>query len=597
VVFAAALLRQCGPLSARQPGGALMRLWPSYPLLGKELIEAAVRRRTYILRAVYALLLVAVFALVYSNLNDRSHGSITGMLGSGRQLFEALFYCQSVALLIIMPAVTATTITAEKEAGTLTSLLLTAMSPTTLILQKWFSRLVLVGSYLLLSVPLLGVAYAYGGLSTELLIDGIYLLVLTCLQCSAVALMVSSFFRSSVAAFVMSYIVLGFIYGGAELYNVLTHEWFRQGGYAFQSIGSGGEFRIFPRRLILLPPVLFEAIHTFSSRMQQASVWRESLPILVTIVIPMVVARFFFVRRAHIAGMNPLLALFRRIDRMFERADAVIGRKASDDVPVTDPVAWREFNRRSLANWRYLIRIMLPITAALVFGLSMMFASSHRYRDCEEVLSACVVGTFGLAILLFVALAASLVAGERANQTLDVLLTTPMSARDILAQKVRGLRRLHYAMLMLVAVLMMFRWYGSTSDRRLESIVIVAINAAILPAMFTWFAIWIGLRSRHRNRAVIVAVIATCLWICSAIPLIIIYENFHLLANERGFAFNTLMATPAMALLHNEFDRHPRGIWTNISVFLAWHLPILWFMRRRCFANADRYLRAQKGVA
>jgi ABC-type transport system involved in multi-copper enzyme maturation permease subunit len=576
-----------------------MRLWPSYPLLGKELIEAAVRRRTYILRTLYALVLLAGFALVYREQSAQTSGYLTGMLGSGRHIFIRLFYWQSIAILIIMPAVTATAITAEKEAGTLTSLLLTAISPTALLMQKWFSRLILVGSYLLLSVPLLGVAYAYGGLSADVLINGVYLLILSCLQASAVALMASAFFRSSLTAFVMSYVLLGLLYCGGEIYNFTA--WVSQNRpnyYPLTLFRGGGSSTIFPSCLVLEPPVLFTLMQYHLRSTTLARMCFESLPIIASVLASLAAARFFFVRRAHIEGMNPLLSLFRKFDRIFERADAAIGRKAPDDIPVTDPVAWREFNRRSLANLRYLMRIMLPIGGALAIGVTWVFSSAVSQEGGERFLSYCVLGVFAFAILIMAAVGASLVAGERVNQTLDVLLTTPMSARDILRQKARGLRRLHYAIIILLGVLMVLRWFASSSEVLYESILVVGINAVVLPALFSWFSIWIGLRSRNRNRAVIVAVIASCAWIFSVFLLAMIYRACDVTTQVGTVSGYSLFATPAALLAYSEHDRslYHNELMVPLIIFLACHVPMLWYLRRRCYANADRYLRGSRAV-
>ena len=51
-----------------------------------------------------------------------------------------------------------------------------------LVLQKWLSALITVGGYLLLSMPLMAVCYAYGGFAVERLVLGIAVLVLTTMQ-------------------------------------------------------------------------------------------------------------------------------------------------------------------------------------------------------------------------------------------------------------------------------------------------------------------------------------------------------------------------------------------------------------------------------
>ena len=81
-----------------------MRWLLSFPLLIKELTEQSARKRTYVLRFVYATFLLLAFALVYQQSARFMSDQSLGMIGKGGDLFEALFYCQYWAILLLMPA-------------------------------------------------------------------------------------------------------------------------------------------------------------------------------------------------------------------------------------------------------------------------------------------------------------------------------------------------------------------------------------------------------------------------------------------------------------------------------------------------------------
>jgi len=66
--------------------------------------------------------------------------------------------------LLFMPAITCSVITAEKERNPFGLLLLTRLSPWTILLEKLLSRLVPMLSFLPPPPPLMGFAYAVGGL-------------------------------------------------------------------------------------------------------------------------------------------------------------------------------------------------------------------------------------------------------------------------------------------------------------------------------------------------------------------------------------------------------------------------------------------------
>ena len=101
------------------------------PLLGKELVEQAARKRTYITRAIYATLLFAGFGLCYATtkISYFGPGSWVAMLGRGRMMFEYLTILQFLGIYLFLPAMMAGVITTEKERESLALLFLTDMGP------------------------------------------------------------------------------------------------------------------------------------------------------------------------------------------------------------------------------------------------------------------------------------------------------------------------------------------------------------------------------------------------------------------------------------------------------------------------------------
>jgi ABC-type transport system involved in multi-copper enzyme maturation permease subunit len=569
-----------------------MRLMPSFPLLAKELAELAARRRTYALRSVYALALGAAFALMYQqHLRWRSDG--IGMLGTGGELFDVLFWCQYWAILLLMPALAATAITHEKEQGSLTLLLLTDMGPWELVLQKWLSRLVAVGGFLLLSMPLMALCYAYGGLPSERLWSGIYLLAITCVQTAALALAVSAWCRSSLAALVGSYLALGCVYLGPSLALLLVDA----------VLGWNLRWLTLPFEDYLWPANFYLPAYA-PGNADPLLIVRDSAAVPLSAIVFLAAARWSLVRRAHLAGPGPLLRLFQRLDALFERGDAALGRRRADDhLPHQDPVAWREFNRRSLANWRYLLRIGVPCLGIVLIVDSV--AARNGLPLIQGVLQVTGLGLLGLALLLVVTFGASLVAAERAQQTIDVLLTTPLTARDILVQKGRGLRRIMLVMTIpalgfgmahvLVEGAWRFNFWESASFGSLVWARLTAMAAyyLILPPLFGWFAVAIGLHVRNRNRAVLIALIGACMWFGSTMVLgAILFGMLNL--NEQSTAMMPCYLTPGMLPLITENDLRDDiygGPWLAIACFVLWHGGLWLVLRWWCLRHADRLLR------
>ena len=131
--------------------------WPQLglPLLTKELIEQAARRRTYFVRLLYASLLFLLAYWQFSSILSNSGANNLAMLGTGADMFTRVIELQFLGILLFLPALTCSAITAEKEHNSLTVLLVTRLGPLTILLEKLLGRLVPMFSFLLLSLPLL----------------------------------------------------------------------------------------------------------------------------------------------------------------------------------------------------------------------------------------------------------------------------------------------------------------------------------------------------------------------------------------------------------------------------------------------------------
>ncbi len=567
-----------------------MRWLLSFPLLTKELTEQSARKRTYVIRFVYATLLLLAFALVYQKTARYMTDEHLGMIGKGGEFFDALFYCQYWAILLLMPALAAGSLTSEKEQGSLTILMLTDLGPWELVLQKWLSRLVTVGSFLLLSMPLMGLCYAFGGLETDRLLSGIVVLFLTCMQTAAVAIAMSAWCRGSIAALLSTYGFLLVMYAGPALYAGGYHKTF-----SYYSAASIFEL-LWPERLFSL--ILYSPT---------TSIMTSSIPILLSILFALSFARWALPRRAQLTGPGPLLGLFRRLDGLFERTDVKLGRRrVRTDLPDQAPVAWRELNRRSLANWRYLVRFLVAGLGAMVLVFTLIAASggTSHLNIFLHISGLCLLG---LSLLLVLVLGSTLIAAERTQQTLDVLLTTPLTARTILMEKLSGLRRITWAILLSAVLILLWGAYedslpthyysynASRDEVGLSRIIATSAYFIILPPLFTWFAVAIGLHVRSRNRAMITALIGGCLWFGSTMILgSILFVLFDFRESTPIAIF--IYLTPGYLPLLNETDHGELngsfgGPPLVITVFILWHGGLWFFLRWWCLRHPDRLMR------
>jgi ABC-type transport system involved in multi-copper enzyme maturation permease subunit len=437
---------------------------PETPLLLKELAELAARRRTYIIRFFYALALFLAGLLVLFGQTTRTDS----LLGHGRSLFLELVWLQHLAVLLLVPAMTASALTIEKERETLPLLLLTRISPTEIILQKFLSRVVPVLSYVLLSFPLLAVAYSYGGVTTADLVMACGGLALAVVYQAAFSLLCSSYFRTTVEA------IIG-VYVGQIALSFLTC------GFVPLSVLSGG-------RGDFTDPGLFSL---FAVR----SLFLSGLYL--------VLATEFLHRRAFIPPRNVLLELFQALDRMFNEMNSVTGGvvlvRDGDPLPKTLPVAWRETSKRSLGTFRYLVRVLVAIELPILVVSQLVNIEMVRGHAAMTFLWYALWIAAAAMLCLH---AGNVIASERSRQTLDVLLATPLTGREILIQKLAGVRRLLSVLLIPFLTIMLFEHWFRDYRWNLGYLTQSLLAAVVFGWTLSWLAFWIGLRTRSTLAAV-----------------------------------------------------------------------------------------------
>jgi hypothetical protein len=462
--------------------------------------------------------------------------------------------------------------------------------------------------FLLLSLPLLALAYSLGGISAEYLWCGAWMLVVATLQMGTLALACSAWFRTTVGAFVSSYLIaLGLFFGPAFTWPVIFWNSSPWSSPFLQSLVSMGLYSHPDQPLFLFfAPAQFFSGGTGTSDFLVMLL--RSVPMLLVSAVCVVLARAFLVRRAFVSPRNFVLNFFQRLDGVFKRLNenrvtrgiVLIGDRSP--LPDVEPVAWRETTKRSLGRARYLFRIFLAIETPLAV-ICLLVATLGGDADLEGA-SMMLFLLWVVAALMVSVSSASLIAGERSHQTLDVLATTPLSGREIVLQKFRGVQRLMIVLLVpFVTVFLFHAWwrsgvtsnlgYGREFDLALY-LTCSALSVGIYLPLVAWLSLFIGLRVRTQARAIIGSLGAIVGW--CILPLVFIVMPVMILLirgpGRPGGASLTLLS-PMMIIPFNEFIAlkeladHP---WLVVGVNFLGYGVVLLTLRHACLKNADRFL-------
>lgn len=515
------------------------RLLPQLPLLRRELTELANRRRTYVIRLVGAIALLTIVLLVLrSSLSRTTAGAavfgagprgipmtITGparYFGVGGAVFQDIVPWLFRSIQLLMPALCCGTLTMEKERNTLGTLFLTRLSPLSIVLEKLASRLVPMLTFLLLTFPVLAYVYSLGGVDTNLLLSTLWLLLCECLLYASIAMLCSSWFRTTVSAFVCSYIVVTLLLLSSAVLRMLTLTPYDIWLSRFQDNALGPQSRL--HQLILYVTSLAGIDVTLLT-----GVLVLSVPALLLAGVCLLLARFFLFRRAFVTSSSPMLRLFRHIDHFFVRLNEKTTRgieliKDTNAMPLFDPIAWRERSRKSLGKARYLFRVLtvLEVPTLFICGLAAVSSASTNFAGLRVLLSMLWI----LAALVLTVKASTAISSERARETIEPLLSTPMTAAQILQEKIVGMRRLmivlavpilsiHFTLLLLHLDVNQLLQPGGLSAWGLllayALLTVVATFNAML--LLSWAAAGLGMRCHSQTRSVLAAATLNAAWL------------------------------------------------------------------------------------
>lgn len=546
------------------------RSWNSFwelPLLVKELNEQSSRPRTYVIRFLYAAtLFTSACALFYGGFLS----SDSETLGRGRFMFERLVTYQFWAIFLFLPAISCTALTIEKERNSLGLLLITSLRPWQIVLQKALGRIVPMLTFLLLSFPLMAVAYSFGGVTEDYLWSGTYLLIITCFQVGALSIACSAYFPTTVEAFVGNYVIF------LLLYFLLPLGW---------------------------GPALFRRADEVSFVVTCAS---SFLALMLTFGF-FVAAWMFVESRAFIPPKNVLLGIFKRLDRFFNDMNHVTGGVilVRDGEPLPDdcPVAWRETSKKSLGTFRYLFRVLVVVELPLVFICGALRMSVPGGASLQPV-SGFLYVLWYLALAMIVVHAGSVISAERSRQSLDVLLTTPMTGRQILLEKLQGVRRLVGVLLVPFLTIFVFEtWWNTSATYRWAYLPLTLTAVAVYTPLIAWTALAIGLLVRSQIKAVLSALGLIGMYLL--IPVVIRHVGGDLLGiDPRGPLRHILLLgpvelIPAIEAAGSVIMPQPGSSQAATTTPPAWatfianfilHGSALYAIRRWTLRNADRLL-------
>lgn len=127
-------------------------------------------------------------------------------------LFPVLSIAQVCIVALIVPVITAPSISGEKERQTFDIMLTTCMSPFSIVLGKVASAVLRILFFVVAGMPIMALAFVAGGLSWSYLLYFVLAIILLSVLSGSIGILCSALCRRSNAAVVLSYVFYFFIY-------------------------------------------------------------------------------------------------------------------------------------------------------------------------------------------------------------------------------------------------------------------------------------------------------------------------------------------------------------------------------------------------
>jgi ABC-type transport system involved in multi-copper enzyme maturation permease subunit len=419
------------------------------PVLQRELLVNLRMKRAFLLLLIYIALLGLV---VYTAWPAKVHIDIHK--AEGAPLVTLFFLGQYVLLSLMVPSFAAGTITGEKERQTYEMLLASPMKPAAIVLGKLVAALCHMAVLVFCSLPIVMLCLPLGGVSPYEVLATYFGMAASVALFGTICVAASSYFTRTIAALVVSYlVVLPLTLIGVFFYSNTagTARMVLVGGIlpVCCLAAAGALLGATSRRLLHSPDVGAEAKDVVDPDMEQK------------MAVGMVIRSDQF--------PDKLFAPPKRSDLMADGAN-----------PVFDKEMRSELFGQGTLMLRLVIQMSMLLALPLMAACLYIKASLAPWYACYVVLFNVLVGP------VFTAPA---ITSERERQTLELLLTTAVSPWQILTGKLYSGLRVSCVLTAFIIWPLFLAWllppwtYLADSWTMLGYLVIVALTALTTTAL------------------------------------------------------------------------------------------------------------------
>jgi len=400
------------------------------PIFAVEVVTGARRARYYIVRVVYASILLVTMWIAYTEAFYGNPSNIRADAARAAAFFNSFAVVQLLAVLLIGPAMVAGTIAQERERRTIEYLLTADLSNSEIVLGKLAARLLYIIFALLVGLPILALVGLMGGVRPEDQLLVFILTTSTTLAVSSLSMAVSVWARRTRDAMARIYLILIALLI-VPLVARFTLPWLPVPAWLEWAL----DWLVYLNEGLLAmdPIVVFYAV-LWGDSLSVLEIWQQLWPMLAGHLLTSLVCLLLAVtclRRAYLSSAG-----------VSEQPGKVRGKLWRPPVG-SRAMLWKELfaERRSMRlGWVARVAVLLLVASAL--GPSVwMFANTGGTAGGtlfagQMVAMSTFVATLG--VVMVAARAATSVTAEKERDCWVSLISTPLSGGEIVTAKLLG---------------------------------------------------------------------------------------------------------------------------------------------------------------
>lgn len=495
----------------------LWRLLPGNPILVRVVSAAGKRLRHQYARAAYLAALCTVLVVMSANAATTQTASLAELAKQSTQTFLYVSLVQLFLTSFIAPVFAAGAITQEKDANTFHILLTTPLSAAQIVIGSLFSRIYFVWALLLSGLPVFAITMIYGGVTLREVVMSLLLAACTGLVTGALAItigIVKVGTRRTIFSFFLGVAVYLLAIGALGLsgYTAVAEAPLSV-GLASQQMSWLAPFHPFLALLVVTgqtpAPNASEVAHygwPWSWMLAQPHIAYMWITTLVSALL--VFFALFFVRRG---ARDVEIGWWTQFKKRF----LPDGEKKQKPRRVwNNPIAWREAKTRASAGGRSALRWFF-IVICIAGGIVLITAHHKSWWTLTPTapdvtrswLTSIIWIELAVILLTVTNTAATTLTREKESMTMELLLSTPLTSKYIIAGMLRGL--VSFVMPLIAAptatllIVMLVDLVQPTSDLTTpEAVLVVPLSITAFTALSAMIGLHFSLHCKKTVQAV-----------------------------------------------------------------------------------------------